>query len=117
MAYRRGHRPFNKGKSCARMGVTRKPRGVCRKFGHRRGRRYCIRRGVSRKPRPVCRSYGGHGGRYGASRGRGIRTPFSRTAYADRLIASRRQAMIEAQEGGGGLPSWAEAARFGGRIG
>lgn len=112
MAYRRGHRPFNKGRSCARMGVTRKPRGVCRKFGHRRGRRYCIRRGVSRKPRPVCRSFGGMGGggsRYGASRG-----VFNRAAYADRVLASRRQSFIEAQEGGGGLPNWASAGRIAG---
>lgn len=110
MPYRRGHRPFNKGKSCSRMGVTRKPRGVCRKFRTRRGRRYCVRRGVSRKPRPICRSFGGGGGRsrYGASRG-----VFNRTAYADRILATRRQAYIEAQEGGG-LPGWATAGRVAG---
>lgn len=40
-AYKRGHRPFNKGKKCVSMGRSRSGRPVCRSYGavRRRGLR------------------------------------------------------------------------------
>ena len=45
--YRRGHRPFNKGKRCKRLGVNRRGIVTCRSYGGRRRARRGYRRLVT----------------------------------------------------------------------
>lgn len=77
-SYRRGHRPFNKGRKCVSTGVNK--RGIV-----------------------TCRSYGGKGGkRRGVSAGRG---PTTMQAWMANLQRSKAEA-AQARKSGGSSNSW-----------